>query len=80
MLRAAFYLVSLMTSTQETSMGRCIYLGTAKPDDPIYREGYSIHIGPLLGTEPPQKPSQAEPKPTATNLDQDKRKRPRRRS
>ncbi len=28
------------------------WLGFAKPDDPIYKEGYSIHIGPLLGTVP----------------------------
>ncbi len=58
-------------------MARYINEGFAKPDDPIYREGWSIHIGPLLGTEPPSK--KPEPQRTAKTDKQDERKRPSRR-
>jgi hypothetical protein len=40
--------------------GKLTYRGFAKPDDPIYKEGWSIHIGPLLGSEPAQSPNPAQ--------------------
>ena len=35
--------------------------GLAKPDDPVYKQGWSIYIGPRQ-IEPPKKPT--KPKPT----------------
>ncbi len=45
-------------------MARLIWKGYAKPDSPIYNEGYSIHIGPLLGTVPPNDDAKPEQKET----------------
>lgn len=33
-------------------MAGLTWRGFAKPDDPVYKEGWSIHIGPLLGSIP----------------------------
>jgi hypothetical protein len=38
-------------------MAGLISFRPAKPNDPIYKEGWSIHIGPLLGTRTANEPS-----------------------
>ena len=42
--------------------GRVTWLGPAKPDDPIFKEGWSIHVGGLLGQTEPlnSKPDEAD--------------------
>jgi hypothetical protein len=39
-----------------TGTGRVIWEGTAKPDDPVFKEGWSIHIGPPSGQRRPDAP------------------------